>query len=101
MAHHSSEVFSGGRNDSVRQAMEANDAFLREIFAKQQRLGATGEFPQGHLTPEDEGEIRMGVTVFDGKVVVDFGTPTTWVGMDAEQARGLGELLIRRAGEIP
>lgn len=39
--------------------------------------------------------------MFGGKVVIDFGKPTAWIGMDAQQARDLGELLIRRAAEIP
>jgi hypothetical protein len=107
MAHHSGDPFSG---------MMGQDAEVAKIFRKEREsatgdffhydeakpgLGATGEFPQGKLTPEDEGEIRIGVTVFNGKVVVDFGEPTTWFGMDPKQARSIGELLIRRAAEVP
>lgn len=89
MAHHS-EVPGGASMDQR----------FRALFHDRPSLGPTGAFPQGRLNPEDEGEIRMGVTVHDGKVVMDFGKPTAWIGMDPRQARELGETLIRRAGEV-
>lgn len=60
-------------------------------------LGATGEFPEGKLTPEDEGEIRIGITDMDGKVIIDFGTPTAWIGFTPEQADGIADTLRERA----
>lgn len=88
MAHHSEVPRSA-----------SSDALFRELFAEKERLGPTGAFPQGRLTSEDEGEIRMGITVHNGKVVMDFGKPTAWVGMDPQQARDLAATLIRRANE--
>lgn len=68
------------------------DDSLREQ-AEKLGLGPTGEFPQGQLNEHDEGEIRLGVGVQDGKVVLNFGKPVVWIGMDPRQARQLAESL--------
>lgn len=72
--------------------------FLREL-AEELRLGPTREFPLGAIHRSDEGELRLAVAVKSGKVVLAFGSPVAWVGFDPEQARQLGELLIKRAAE--
>lgn len=82
------------------------DAAIRELFRQSgnaqtaEKLGATGEFPQGKLTEQDEGEIRMAVGAANGKVVIDFGQPTAWVGMDPLQARELAASLMEKALQI-
>lgn len=69
-------------------------------FSAEMLLGATGAFPQGKLTKEDEGEIRIAVGQRDGKVILDFGKPIAWIGMDAEQAAQIAESLASHAAEI-
>lgn len=87
MAHHSGLVDPAGSP-------------LEAIFpAKPGELGATGDFPEGKLTPTDEGEIKLRVGSAKGKVIVDFGTKVLWVGMTAAEAREFGELMIRKAAE--
>jgi len=65
------------------------------------RLGATGEYPRGNLGPGDEGGLGIAVgaymTTLGPKVRVDFGTPVAWIGFDPDQARQLGETLIKHA----
>jgi hypothetical protein len=61
------------------------------------KLGATGRFPEGQLTDSDEGEIQFRVGVIERKVVIDFGQEVVWVGMNAEQARGLARMLLKHA----
>lgn len=56
-------------------------------------LGSTGRFPQGRLTPQDEGELMFAVGHKNGKVVVDFGKPVSWIGFEPEQAIQLAEIL--------
>lgn len=63
-------------------------------------LGATNRFPQGKLTPKDEGEIVFAVGVKDNKVVLDFGKATAWIGFEPEQALQIAEILKSRAYEI-
>jgi len=93
MAHHSSE--------------QSPD--LEKIFGSFPQLappgfpfGATGNYPQGKLTPEDEGEIQFGIAADSktGKVVINFGKPVVWVGMQPEQAIALANSLREQAGKI-
>jgi len=60
-------------------------------------LGATGKFPEGKLNENDEGEIKIGVTSMDGKVVIEFGKSVQWIGFTPEQARQIAYSLQRNA----
>lgn len=63
------------------------------------KFGATKKFPQGKLRQDDEGELRFGVAVAGSKVVVNFGKPVAWLGMDADLAETFGHMLIEKARE--
>lgn len=86
MAHHSSET-----SDSLRALFDRANAEPR---------GATGRFPLGQLTPEDEGEIAIGFTHTNGKIVVDFGKPVAWIGFTAEQADEIADTLRQHAAAV-
>ena len=62
-------------------------------------LGATGNYPQGKLNNDDEGELRMAIVSKGKTVVIDFGKPVHWLGMSREEARAFGELIIQKANE--
>ena len=62
-------------------------------------LGATGQFPRGKLHESDEGELRIGVTVNQGTVIVAFGKEVAWLGLTPQIARDLADTLIARADE--
>ena len=64
------------------------------------QLGPTKQFPEGKLTPEDEGEIKIGVICKDGKVVLHFGKPIAWIGFPPHQALELAKLLKERGLEL-
>lgn len=66
------------------------------------KLGATGQFPQGHVDADDEGELRFALAADhnQGIVRVIFGTPVGWLGLPATQARALARLLIEKANEL-
>ncbi len=59
--------------------------------------GPTGEFPQGKLNPEDEGELAITVRIEDGNVRIDFGKPVAWLAMPPKMAIDLAGSLIRYA----
>jgi hypothetical protein len=63
-------------------------------------LGATGQFPEGKLTPEDEGELRFAILEKHGNVVLEFGTPIKWLGLPPKRARALADVLIAKANGI-
>lgn len=83
MAHHGDDVNMGNSD-------------LREIFG----LGATGNFPEGHLNKDDEGEIKFAIGVNKGKIILNFGKPIAWIGMTKEQAESLGKILIAKSNLI-
>lgn len=62
-------------------------------------IGATGEFPEGKLNSNDEGEIRFGVALDKEarKVILNFGKPVAWLGMSPGQAIELADLLRKKA----
>lgn len=60
----------------------------------------TDNFPRGKLNADDEGELQMRIGVRDRTVVLDFGKPVVWFGMDYHTAMGLAETIAKRAQEI-
>jgi len=64
------------------------------------KIGATGNFPQGKLKDDDEGELRMAVFERDGNIVIDFGKELAWIGFGKDEAIALGEMLIKKANEL-
>lgn len=62
-------------------------------------LGPTGRYPRGPLGPEDEGELRFAIASDPKahKVVVDFGKPIAWLGMDPADAERLASALLDHA----
>lgn len=61
------------------------------------KLGATKRFPRGKIHDSDEGELRLAVSHHEGNVVVNFGTPVTWIGLPPEQAIALAQGLMEHA----
>lgn len=51
----------------------------------------------GSLDKIDEDEIQFGITSYRGKVIINFGKPVAWLGMDQRQAASLGAILMRHA----
>lgn len=75
------------------------DPKLLEALRKTPEFGATGRYPQGQLSAGDEGELQFGITNAKGQVIVNFGKPVAWLGMEPQQAIAIGEALIRHATE--
>lgn len=65
------------------------------------KLGATGKFPQGKFNANDEGElnIAVGVDPKTKKVIIDFGKPVAWLGMDPESAHKFADFIKKRADD--
>jgi len=64
------------------------------------KLGATGKFPQGKLNEDDEGELQIGVAKdAEGKIIINFGKPVAWIGLDAQSALGFAKTIIKKLVE--
>lgn len=93
MSHHSEHPLGQG---DLSPQLEG----LLGQFAENEGLGATGEFPRGHLTKHDEGEIKLGVTVANNTVVLNFGKPTAWIGFSKLQAYEIAQTLMQHADRL-
>lgn len=68
--------------------------------AKRRKFGATGDFPRGKLDADDEGGLQFGIAVKDKTVILSFGKPVAWLGLDKATALQLGALLIEKAKSL-
>lgn len=64
------------------------------------KVGPTGEYPEGKMNAEDEGELRIAIGAQDGKVMVVFGAKVTWFAMSLGVARGVAQAILDKAEEI-
>jgi hypothetical protein len=63
-----------------------------------EELGGTGEFPDGKIDPTDEGELKIALSHAEGRVLVHFGKPVAWIGLDKSTAIALATGLLKHAG---
>lgn len=63
-------------------------------------LGATGDFPLGKLNKDDEGGLRMAIGTEHNKVIIHFGTPVGWLGLDKHTAIAFGSSIIDKAESL-
>ena len=59
--------------------------------------GPTGDFPHGELNDDDEGGVQIAVGQENGKVVVKFGKPVAWIGLDADAALTFASIIVGHA----
>jgi hypothetical protein len=64
-------------------------------------FGATGNFPQGKISDDDEGELILGVAWDDvsKNVIIDFGKSINWIGLDAPKAILFANSILRFAAK--
>lgn len=60
----------------------------------------SGQYPRGKLSEGDEGQLAVAIGVTDKTLIINFGKPIIWVGLDYHSAMQLAENIIRRAQEI-
>lgn len=66
------------------------------------KFGATGQFPDGKINADDEGELQLGVAadLETGLVHVNFGTPVAWMAMPKEHAVALANALLANTSKL-
>jgi hypothetical protein len=65
-----------------------------------ERRVMSDQFPRGKLNDSDEGELQMKIGVRDRTVILDFGKPVVWLGLDYHTAMNLAANITKRAAEI-
>lgn len=75
----------------------SKEEFERLIQKSPDQPGATGKFPDGKMTPLDEGELQVKIGAQDGRIVIDFGKNVTWLGLRKSEALALGQMIIEKA----
>lgn len=78
-----------------------NHEELKSFFinkAEWPKLGATGNFPNGKINDEDEGQIAIGIAhTEEGKIIMNFGKAVKWIGFTKEEAKVIAESLLKHA----
>jgi hypothetical protein len=92
MSHHGDNPFDG------KGSFGPVEDLLKEV-PKAPVPGPTGEFPEGKLTPEDKGSLTFTIGTKNGKVIIDFGAPVSWIGFTADQAFEIAMELAKIAAE--
>lgn len=62
--------------------------------------GPTGKFPDGKISPEDEGELQIAISHDQDNVLVQFGKPTAWLGLPRDHAIQLAKLILEHAIQL-
>lgn len=65
-----------------------------------QPLGATGQFPDGKLVHEDEGELRLGVAHDQDNVIINFGKPVAWLALPPVEAKAFAAMILKHAEQV-
>lgn len=104
MSHHGDDTDALERDKTFLENLSIFDKKVKQETRHSEKLGEklgpTNLFPEGKLTASDTGELKFAVTTYKGKVIINFGTRTAWIGFNSEQAIALGRLLIERGEEV-
>jgi len=64
------------------------------------KLGGTGDFPRGKLNASNEGGLQLAVGTKDRTVIIDFGKPIVWLGLDKASALQFAALVRKHAESL-
>jgi hypothetical protein len=84
-----------GLRRAVDDLQKQYDALRSEL-----KPGPTGEFSQGKLNVDDEGDLVVALSSENGNVRIDFGKRVAWVAFPPDMAIEFASTIIMRAREI-
>lgn len=99
MSHHGSNPLEN--NPLLRKMLQEAPATGDPLKDMQRKL--QGEYPNGRLNAGDEGALAVMIGHEKGKVVMQFPSPTAWIGFTPERAMDIAQTLIthaRKAGIV-
>jgi hypothetical protein len=65
-----------------------------------EKIGWTGEFPEGKCNEHDEGKIQIAVHSDTHNVILEFGALISWMGLPPGTARELAGCLLTHADAV-
>ena len=63
-------------------------------------IGKRGTFSRGKIHPSDEGDLSMAIGHSASEVVIQFGTPVGWLGLEPDKAEAFANLILQHAKAI-
>ena len=100
MSNHGPTPFDNFDDDGKPGFQKRHELFRELMNSTANFRGATGDFPEGQLTKDDEGAIQFAIGSKGDKVVIDFGTQVHWLAMTPEQAAEFASTILKRAREV-
>lgn len=67
-----------------------------DALRKELGLGATGNYPDGKMSEDDEGELKFAVLSRNNNVMIIFGKPVEWLDMNKDKAKELVKCLMKQ-----
>lgn len=67
-----------------------------EILRNELGLGSTGNFPDGKISEDDEGELKFAVLTRNNNVMIIFGKPVEWLDLPTDTAKELVKGLTKQ-----
>ena len=102
MSHHGQDPLNEKQSELLHKILSAKQQITGDPLRDMQRK-LQGEFPDGRLNANDEGALAVMIGHEKGKVVMQFASPTAWIGFTPEQAMDIAQMLIthaRKAGIV-
>jgi len=95
------QVVWAAMDEALRAAIEATRQEMVNEKARDLGAGATGRFPEGSIGPDDEGELKAALMVKDGRLILLFGKPISWLSFTKDEATVWANGLLEKAGRLP
>lgn len=73
---------------------------LARALVNGDELGSQGTYSHGKLNEEDEGDIKIMMSISENLVRIDFGKPVGWLALEKTHAIHMGNLLLKNARKI-
>lgn len=73
---------------------------MNRKFRRAQGLGPTGTHSRGKMHASDEGDLRMAIGHTASEVVIDFGKPVAWIGLEPDKVEELAKTMLEHVAAI-
>lgn len=106
MAHHGNDELSKyladkkfPDMDEFKKSMPAEQTHrINDLLSTMPKTGGpTGNYPDGKLSDDDDGEIQFGICHVERRIIMNFDKPIKWIGFTRDQAIEVANALLKHA----